>query len=1085
MSKMNCLLRQAALALAALLALPGCMADSPEGLGFGNDAQTTVVMDFDHEPNPLMPLPNDLATRADPNSPTGRRLNASIIAPTQYESRTRELIDELDGWGSFQPITVPFTGRLSITNIRERHDDADYDLSDDVIYLVDVDPDSPEFGTFHHMDLGNGNYPAVLESPNRYGKHDPRAWTLSLLFEEADEDLNDNGVLDPGEDTNRNGQLDDGEDLDDDGVLDPPEDTDADGVLDSPNYLPGHRPTVDDWAGRADALMTFYEAETNTLVARPLKPLRERTTYAVVVTNRLLDADGAPVGSPYPFINHNAHTAGLEPLPSILSSNGGLLGNLDIDDVVFAWTFTTQSTMTHWSAVRDGLYGHGIQAHLGQDFPARLDGIAAPWDTETVDRENPSILYTEHWDALFRLILGQLFELDPTTSAYAAIVDSWRYVDFQVFGTYTSPQLFNRVDDDGEPLGLNDQSWPPDLDRVAAETRPETVHFWMTVPRREMSNRGNDEPVPVAILAHGYLTNRLELLPYVGFFAKYGFATIAIDDVSHGLDLSAEEQELAGFLGESFGLGPLVEELASGRAFDQDGDGEIDAGSDFWTGYGFHNRDNVRQSLLDHVQAIRILRSFDGQRRWEFDLDGDGENELAGDFDADGVVDLGGDVEYVSMGGSLGGLMSVLLGSVEPAITAVAPVSGGAGLFDVAQRSHNPGVPEAVLMRLMGPLYVGTLDTEANTLLVETFLPKLQRSATLPVGTVSDVMVGDTLVVENLVNGERGCGYLSAGGTVRASVATDDGDPHLVSLYRGPALITGSTTCEVVDGLQAYANIDEFEVELDYLGETFEAGSTLEALGDGLGHQRVTPDLRRSLNLAQLMGEPADPAVYARHLHDDPYTYPGTGETTGAHAMVVTTLGDMAVPGSTGVALGRAAGYIDFLNPDPRYGVPPNQALIDTYVVESVNVLNRYTNAAGQGIHLDVENFSEGTDMWGEDQPRHDEPFHFWSDTDVEGNPRGGITGAIFPLPVPDGMHGFPFPGDLTDQHLENCRETCEEDDGCGCDELVPFDIGNFMFNTLGRYMRSGAQEFSIDMCNSTNDCDDFPPLPPVRNDLE
>ena len=45
-----------------------------------------------------------------------------------------------------------------------------------------------------------------------------------------------------------------------------------------------------DLAARADALMTFYESETNTLIARPVEPLRERTTYAVVVTRRLLDS---------------------------------------------------------------------------------------------------------------------------------------------------------------------------------------------------------------------------------------------------------------------------------------------------------------------------------------------------------------------------------------------------------------------------------------------------------------------------------------------------------------------------------------------------------------------------------------------------------------------------------------------------------------------------------------------------------------------------------------------------------------------------------------------------------------------------
>lgn len=1032
--------------------LVGCPGEEPEGLGQAQPAATTVVMDFFHQPDPLIPLPNDLATRYDATSPTGRRLNASVIASSEYESRTRELIDQLDGWGSFQPITVPFSDELDVTNIRERHDDVDYATDDDVMYLIDVDPDSPDFGTLQHLDLGNGNYPAVLEDRNRYGRNDPRGWTMSLIFEEADEDINGNGVLDRGEDT------------------------DADGVLDVPNYFPGASPDPDDITARTDALMTFYERETHTLIARPLKPLRERTTYAVVITRRLLDEAGRPVGSPYPFINHNGQTAALQPLASILEDRRDDVGGLTLDQVAFAFTFTTQSTMSHWAAVRDGLYGHGVQSHLGEEYPAQLSEIVRPW-AEEKDVANPHILYTEQWSDLLNLVLAQLFGLDPSTRAYQAIVDSWRYVDFQVFGTFESPQLFERYDDEGNLLGYNDQSWPPDLDSVPAQTRSETVHFWMTVPRPEVSLRGEGEPVPVAILAHGYLTNRLELLPYVGFFAKYGFATIAIDDVSHGLDLGEDELELAMLLGESFRLGPLVEELAAGRAIDLDGDGALDPGEDFWTGYGFHNRDNVRQSLLDHVQAIRILRTFDGETRWAFDVDGDGENELAGDFDGDGVVDLGGEVDYAAIGGSLGGLMSVLLGSVEPAVTAVTPVSGGAGLFDVAQRSLNPGVPEAVLMRLMGPIYLGTRDADSGAMLIETFLPDLARKATLAIATVDDVEIGDTMVVVDLDNGERGCGYVSDQGTVRAGIATDRGDRHQIDFYHGDALVLGSGDCAVIRSQTPYRSIDTFEVDVEFQNTEWAADSELVALGDGLGRERATPELRRTLALAQIMGEPADPAVYARYMHDEPFTYPGTGETTGAHSIIVTTLGDMAVPGSTGVALARAAGYIDFLRDDERFGVPPNQVLIDTYVVESVHNLERFTHAeTGAGIHLDVENFSEGTDMWGTDIPRLDPPLRYWSDTDLLGQPRGGVAGAIFPLPVPEGQHGFPFPGELTDRHLAACETDCED--------LVPFDTGNFLFNSLGRYMRSGAQELNVDACNSRNDCDDFPELPEERREL-
>ena len=152
------------------------------------------------------------------------------------------------GW---TPITIP-SGPLSIESIKAGHSDADYDPSNDVLYLIDITPGSPSEGELQTLDIGEGNYPVILER-NEYWKNDPRGWTLSLFFDETDEDLDGDGILDPGEDLNGNGVLDPGEDLNENGVLDPPEDTDADGVLDKPNYLPGMNPARDDLPGRADA----------------------------------------------------------------------------------------------------------------------------------------------------------------------------------------------------------------------------------------------------------------------------------------------------------------------------------------------------------------------------------------------------------------------------------------------------------------------------------------------------------------------------------------------------------------------------------------------------------------------------------------------------------------------------------------------------------------------------------------------------------------------------------------------------------------------------------------------------------------
>ena len=1037
----------------AALSLVACLGEEPAGIAPAIQAATTVKMDFLHRPLPDLPLPNDLATRHDPASPTGRRVNASMIAPTKLEQRVRTLIDGLDGWGVFQPISVPFTAPLDPASIMTAHPDGDWDTTDDVIYLIDIDPDSDEFGKLHHLDVGNGNYPVVLERMD-YWDHDPRGWTNSLFFEEEDEDKNANGVLDPGEDT------------------------DADGILDKPNYKPGHNPARDDLGGRADALMTFYERETNTLIVRPMKPLRERTTYAVVISRRLLDANGEPVGSPYKWVNHTAQTHDLERLEEVLPVGLGL------DDIAFAFTFSTQTIESDFVAVREGLYGVGVQKRLGLDYPAKLESILPVRDPEVIAHaQNVHILPTEDFATPLQLIGGQFFEVGSDSRTYKEVFDAQHYIDYHVVGSFKSPQLFDRVDADGTPIHLDSQSWPQDLASVPAKARSEEVHFWLTVPRKEISDRGEGKPAPIIILGHGYSSNRMEALLFNGYLARHGFAVLAIDNVSHGLELSESEARLADLILKPYGVAPFFEAISKGRAFDQNNDGRVDSGADFWTAYLFHTRDVVRQSLLDYVQLIRIIRGWDGEARWDFDLDGDGTNEIAGDFDADGVVDIGKGSTFGATGGSLGGIMSGLLGGVEPHVFAVAPIAGGGGLTDVGLRSVQGGVREAIILRVMGPLVVGQPNEDGRTAL-STIVTTINDDARIQIGAVDALRPGDTVRVRNLDNDEVGCGYVSDQGTFRVAAASDKGDRLELSFYRGGALKLGDTQCGLADGAAAFAVVDQFSIEEEFEGEIITAGSPLVALAEGLALRRANPELRRFLNIGQVVLDSADPAVYARHFSDEPLIYPNLGERTSTHAMIITTYGDMNVPAGTGATFGRAAGFIDYINIDPRYGKTPNQMLLDTYTIEAVHTLDRFHSDLYGPVHIDIENFSQGTDLWGAEIPRLDPPAHLWSDKSIDGRDRGGISGAIFPYPVPQGEHGFAFPGGLPDEAIKLCRQQCPEGENCNCASAETFDVGSFMFNQLGRWFKSNAREVPTDLCLGRNDCEwetDPPQFRPIE----
>src|SRR5512143_4362968 len=98
-----------AIAFAVALAA-GCDVDTvPQGLRKTPEGNGPVVkFDTAHRPIPEIPLPNDVATFADPSSRTGRRLNASLVAPTEQERRTRADLALLEGWGTMAPVTVAF-----------------------------------------------------------------------------------------------------------------------------------------------------------------------------------------------------------------------------------------------------------------------------------------------------------------------------------------------------------------------------------------------------------------------------------------------------------------------------------------------------------------------------------------------------------------------------------------------------------------------------------------------------------------------------------------------------------------------------------------------------------------------------------------------------------------------------------------------------------------------------------------------------------------------------------------------------------------------------------------------------------------
>ncbi len=1065
----------------SLLALPACT-DAPEGLAPSQPADTTVKMDFLAKPLPDIPLPNDLATRYDATSPTQRRINASQLAPTSFEILTRENIDMLDGWGVFAPITLSFTGLIDLAGVQAAHAKDGFALANDVIYLIDITPGSPTYGKPALVDIGQGNFPVILKDRAGYWENDPRPDTLSLFFDETDEDVNHNGKLDEGEDT------------------------DLDGILDKPNYLPGLTPTATDLAGRADALMYWYERETNTLILRPLTPLRQRTTYAVVVTRRLKDANGKPVGSPFPTINHTAQTEALAPLKDILAAGPPELGGLQLADVAFTWSFSTGTIYDDLNAVRNGLYGQGPQAYLQDAYPAEMSHVWPVWsaaDMTATDPHNLFVVPGEKMTDIMRLIAGQV----PDANIVSGPVDGERlyeglqYVDFHVFGSFDSPQLFPRLDSDGNYLNYGQMIWPPDVSTTQAPSRAERVSYWLAIPRKEASPRKDGKPAGLVIIGHGYTGNKLTAVQFAGYFARYGIATLCLENVSHGFDLlNGNDLVLAKALLDSMGLTGVIDALFQNRSWDQDLDGLTDSGADFWTAYTFHTRDVVRQSTVDYMQLIRILRSYDGSKKWSFDANNNGktDDDIAGDFDGDGKVDIGGKDSVIGItGSSLGGMMSAMVGGSEPQLNTSIPVCAGGGLGDVGIRSLQGGVREAVILRVMGPLYTSAPQPDGSAI-VNTVIPRLNSTARIQVAVLPAQIVkqAGAVLAQNLTNGEYDCSLVTNGVFrvgLPSDVTQDGAQQHQLTFFAGNPFQTGvrdeakGKACTLKNGAVPIHTISAFGNDVNFTYDSrplaFKTGDPLAPLAEGLGLHRARPEMRKFMGLAQMVLDPADPAVLAKQFTSGEAVM-ANGEVVNTHGIVITTIGDMNVPASTGASIARNLGKIDWFTQRPEWqNRTALQLLADTHMLEAVNVIGRYLTPAGAPVMFDIEDLSNSATLTADPgampyplgydgywAPRLTTPMHNFL---IGDDGHGGLGGAFFPYVRPEGKHDLDFPGEQIDRITTLCQDPATAN-SAPCKALAagtPFDHGSLVLEAMIQFLGGGGKAFPLAACQSNWTC--------------
>ncbi len=956
-----------------------------------------------HRPLPEIPLPNNIATWPDPTSRTGLRINASLIADTDIEANSRRKMNQIEGWATFGLISVGFdmpdkapgSTALDLDNVRRRHQGDDYELRDDALYLVNLATGIPV-----PLDIGEGSFNYTLRDKRVYWPNDPRRSEQLLMFETYDETagLAPNAAYRPSLDTDFDGVLD-RPNLDDPGACPPPP-----ANLDAPDSEQAARDRC-----LADHGLSWYERETDTLLAAPVIPLEEMTEYAVVLTDRLLDSKGRPVRSPLSFVYHPMQERGIARLRDVLSDPrlapyyGDIAGS-GLDHVAFAWTFTTQPVYDDMKRLRDGLYGEGPFARLGSSFPPRVTIARAVGRVDSKDiaqgrqddfatasacqgkSKNLSIVrYADLAKDMGNLLSSLGFGGsvgDEITKSFAA------NVDYIAAGSFPSPFLLEggpKATDPGASFDLNFVTGDGEVDT-------DRVTFVAIVPKATDKLK---PPFPVAVYTHGSGNMALESVIFAGNLARHGIATVAIDAVGHGLAVNPNQELFLRALLKGNCLAPAGDALLNGRARDLNGDGVPDSGGDLWTAYFFHTRDVVRQTVLDEVQLIRILKTFDGTRR-DQDYDGDGTADLAGDFDADGIVDIGGPaLPYYAWGSSFGGIVASVLGAVDHDVVATGSNSGGGGLVNIGIRSNESQVVNAISLGLMGPIIVGRnmqdygnpvqTNCAKNQISIRWIVPDLDNYAEIEIACADPSQLpssGGTVVVRNTSNGRVRCARSDSRGDFRVHLPASRGDQVSIELFAVPDDVASYEGCDVVDPdaltrrITTWESAFAHEGDLDrqgnvvctnaqgcmlFHGVAYEVGAPLVSPVDGFGYVRQTPSFRRLVSLGQTAVNGADPINFAPYYGLKPVVDPW-GRPTPAHAFYeMATAGDSTVPTYSGLSLARAAGAIPFLRPEAAqqqpaladYATPaamfdalggrtPNRVLIDNHVIEGIYRLGRH-----------------------------------------------------------------------------------------------------------------------------------------------
>jgi Big-like domain-containing protein len=382
-----------------------------------------------------------------------------------------------------------------------------------------------------------------------------------------------------------------------------------------------------------------WEPAANTLHFESDEELVQDSTYLLVVTKDIGDADGQPIKATFRHDLNFGQTkdpatkayrkALLDALPMALA------GGADPDDIADASLFTTQSITAISQKIR-------AQIHAAPPSPVTFN--LGPGGTRTVFPAATPIAWSRQ--------IGTAPTFSTTTLPTAALFLFPGSVASVAFGSYASPDYetaakvipaYGTATGTPVPQGTNQ------------------IQFTLFVPSGAAPAGG----WPTVIFGHGF-TDSKNGAPWVvaSSLAHAGLATIAINVVGHGF----------GPLGTYTATTPAgpVTFPAGGRGIDQDGNGTIDSTEGVNAAPPqtlVSNRDGLRQTVIDIMQLVRELQGG-------IDVNGDGSSDLSSSR-----------IYYA--GQSFGGIYGVQLLGLEHDIRAGVPNVPGGPIIEIARLSPN------------------------------------------------------------------------------------------------------------------------------------------------------------------------------------------------------------------------------------------------------------------------------------------------------------------------------------------------------------------------------------------------------------